>query len=98
MSTGERRDLQAIGTFTLAGIDYDVCKQQSENGTIPQIMWIVRAEIVVARVIGLVRYEPRLIEKESGLCWPDELDAEAVASAVRVWTTAGLLHEAVSPT
>lgn len=96
MSTGEQRDLQTIGAFTLEGINYKVCKQQSENGMVPQIMWIVRAEIVVARVIGLVRYEPTLIEKEADLCWPDELDAKAVASAVQVWSTAGLLHGAVS--
>jgi hypothetical protein len=96
MSTGALLDLKVIDKFTLAGTEYQVSKPVGANGTVPQIAWIIRAEIVVARVAGFVRNEPKIIEKEAGLCWPEELDARATDIVARKWEAAGLARGAVS--
>lgn len=95
MSSGSQFDREPIGTITIAGVEYDVCSHQGAFGA-PQVAWIARGGIVVARVIGLVRGEPTVIDKEAELSWSDELDAEAALRAADVWNAAGLLPGAVT--
>jgi hypothetical protein len=91
---GGRHYLDSIGSINVDGVAYDVCTREGKHGTV-QLAWISKAGIVVATIHGLVRGEPRVSDKESALAWPDELDDEAVAGAVRVWDEAGLLRGTV---
>lgn len=95
MIDGMQFDLTSIGTISVAGVDYDVCSHQGPYGA-PQVAWIARGGVVVARVIGFVRGEPAVIDKEAALSWSDEHDAGAAASAAGVWIAAGLSQGTVT--